>query len=277
MARLDAVRRRITLSDEEFEALRRLHNGEAVEPADHRTLLDAGLVDGDDRIAPLVLDLVATVSEPMIECAIETAGPQGPLTALLAVREETVWYTDPWPQDDPLSPVVYCQDELPQLLWVLARLVGLRRHAVPAAATPFTVPLRAIDAVVQTMSLGEGDWEPARTVATAQLERFFGTVAEQDRLMLMATLSHLEATARITVVWGPDLNTDARGLALWSCGDGGYWVRSSPAEPLRAEDVTPDTLATFRPVGADEVWRALADLLPTSAELRALLARVAAP
>ncbi|GEK20192.1 hypothetical protein [Cellulomonas xylanilytica] len=279
MAQLDVVRRRISLSDDEFETLRLVHNDEPVADEARRGLVDAGIVTADGDIAPLVLDLVRTVSEPMIECAVETAGPQGAVSALLAVREETVWYTDPWPQGDaaPQS-TVYCQDELPQILWVLARLVGLRRREVPPVATPFTVPLRAIDAVVQTMALSEDAWEPTRIVATAQLERFFGgDIAEQDRTMLMATLSFLESTARVTLVWGPDIETDARGLVLWDCGPGGYWVREQPAEPLRAEDITPDTEARFRPVTGGEAWRLLAGLLPSSADLRAVLDRVPAP
>lgn len=276
MARIDAVRKRIALSDDEFETVRLVHNGEPVDDGARRALVDAGVVDEEGRVADLVANLARTVTEPMIECAIETSGPQGPAHARLAVREETVWYTDPWPQDDPTSTVVYCQDELPQILWVLARLTGLRRHAVPGAATPFTVPLHAIDAVIHTMSLDGQDWERTRTVATAKLEQFFGTVPEADAVMLMATLSHLESVSRVTLVWGPDTRTDARGLALWDCGDGGYWLRSAPAEPLHAEDITPDTTATFTPVTAAEVWRALAGLLPSSAELRALQERVGA-
>lgn len=277
MARLDAVRRRISLSDDEFETLRLVHNGDPVADEARRALLDAGIVSADGDLAPLVLDLVRTVSGPMIECAIETAGPQGPASALLAVREETVWYTDPWPQDDATS-VTYCQDELPQVLWILARLIGLRRREVPRVATPFTVPLRAIDAVVQTMALSDDAWEPARVVATAQLERFFGDeIADEDRTMLMATLSFLESTARVTMVWGPQIDTDARGLALWDCGPGGYWVREQPAEPLRSEDITPDTPAVFRPVSGGEVWRLLGSLLPSSADLRAVLDRIPAP
>ncbi|MDM7830650.1 hypothetical protein [Cellulomonas edaphi] len=276
MARLDEVRQRIELTDHELETLRRVHNGEPVDEAQRQLLQDTGLVDAEGVVAPLVLDLVAVVTAPMIECSIETAGPQGPASAVLAVREETVWYTDPWPRADVDAPVTYCRDELPQLLWILARLVGLRRHEVPRAARSFTVPLRAIDAVVQTMSLEEGQWEPARTVATAQLDRFFREVGDPDRTMLMATLSHLEASSRVTMVWGPDVASDARGLALWSCGDGGYWLRTAPAEPLADADITPDTLATFEPVTGGQVWRALADLLPSSAELRGTVERAAA-
>jgi len=274
VARLDQVRQRIELTDDELETLRLLHNGERVDDDRVAALRHDGIVDGRNTITPLVLDLVAVVSEPLIECAVESSGPQGPAHALLVVREETVWYTDPWPQDVLDDPVTYYRDELPQLLWILARLIGLRRHEVPRAAAPFTVPLRAIDAVVQTMSLAEESWEPARTVATAELERFFGEVPDPDRTMLMATLSHLEAAIRVTMVWGPDPATDARGVALWNCGDGGYWVRTQPAEPLADTDITPTTSATFQPVGGGEVWRALADLLPSSAELRALVERL---
>jgi hypothetical protein len=275
VAQLDAVRRRIALSDDEFESLRLVHNGEPVDPAARQALVDGGIVGADGTIAALVLDLVATVSEPMIEVSVETAGPQGPAHARLAIHEETVWYTDPWPAGDG-STVTYCQDELPQILWILARLAGLRRREVPSLASPFTVPLRAIDAVVQTMALAEDSWEPARIVATAQLERFFGEVQDPDRTMLMATLSFLESTARVTLVWGPDPATDARGIVLWDCGPGGYWVREQPAEPLLAEDITPDTLATFRPVSGGELWRLLGGLLPSSAELRSMLDRVSA-
>lgn len=276
MARLDLVRRRVALSDAELETLRLADNGETVDPAARQALVDAGALDAEGRLAPLVVDLVRTVTAPMILATVETGGPEGPAFAQVAVHEERVWYTDPWPQDDPAGTVVYHQDELPQLLWTLARLVGLRRREVPQAAREFTVPLRAIDAVVQTMALSEDAWEPTRVVATAGLERFFGEVDEQARLMVMATLTHLESTARVTLTWGPDAGTDARGVALWDCGSGGYWVRTSPAEPLRAEDVTPDTLATFRPVSGADVWAALAALLPSGAELRATVARVQA-
>lgn len=274
MARLDVVRRRVALSEDELETLRLLHNGEAAPEEARAALVRAGVVDEDGAVHPLVVDLVRTVTDPMIQASVESAGPQGPTLAVLAVREETVWYTDPWPQGD--EEAVYCQDELPQVLWILARLAGLRRREVPKIATPFTVPLRAVDAVVQTMGLTDDTWEPARVVATAQLERFFGEVAEADRSMLLATLSFLESTARVSLVWGPDPATDSRGLALWDCGPGGYWVREQPAEPLHAEDVTPDTLATFRPVSGGEVWQLLAGLLPSSGDLRSVLARVGA-
>ncbi|MDC7120346.1 hypothetical protein OMK64_02220 [Cellulomonas fimi] len=276
MARLDVVRRRVALSEDELETLRLLHNGEPAPEEARAALVRAGVVDDDGAVHPLVVDLVRTVTEPMIQASVETAGPQGPTLAVLAVREETVWYTDPWPQGGDDAGAVYCQDELPQVLWILARLAGLRRREVPKIATPFTVPLRAVDAVVQTMSLTDDTWEPAKVVATAQLERFFGEVAEADRSMLLATLSFLESTARVSLVWGPDAATDARGLALWDCGPGGYWVREQPAEPLRPEDVTPDTLAMFRPVSGGEVWGLLAGLLPSSADLRSVLARVGA-
>lgn len=275
MARVDVVRRRVAIDDAELETVRLVHNGEDVPEAARAALTEAGVLAADGEVVPLVLDLVATMTEPALQVTVETAGPQGPAMAVVALRGETLWYTDPWPQADDVN--VYQQDELPQLLWVLARLTGLRRREVPRVATPFTVPLRAVDAVVQTMMLGADTWEPARTVATAQLETFFAEVAEADRTMLMATLSYLEATARLTCVWGPDPTTDARGVALWDCGPGGYWVRESPAEPLRVEAITPDTDATFRPVTGGEAWRLVAGLLPSSDELRSVLDRVAVP
>jgi hypothetical protein len=273
MPRMDALRQRISLTDAELETLRRVHNGEGEVPDTERAaLVRAGLVGEDGRADGLVLDLVETVTGPMIEGFVEASGPQGSTLAKLAVRGETVWYTDPWPGDDDAGPTTYCREELPQLLWILARLTGLRRHHVPAAAKEFTVPLRSVDAVLQTMALGEEHWEPARTVATARLDELFTEVGPQDRVMLMATLSHLEAAVRVTLAWGPE-RTDARGIALWNCGDGGYWERVSPAEPLTSDQITPTTRATFRPLSAGQVWERFGALLPSKAELHGVAAR----
>lgn len=273
MPRMDALRQRISLTDAEFETLRRVHNEEeGVSAEEGRALADTGLLAEDGRADGLVLDLVQTVTEPMIEGFVETSGPQGPTLARLAVRGETVWYTDPWPGDAEGGAVTYCRDELPQLLWILARLSGLRRHHVPKAAREFTVPLRSVDAVLQTMALGQEQWEPARTVATARLDEFFTEVEPDDRLMLMATLSHLEATVRVTLAWGPELR-DARGIALWNCGDGGYWERVTPAEPLTSDDITPRTRATYRPVTAGDVWERFRALLPSKSELQEVVSR----
>ena len=276
MARLDSVRERIAVSEQELEALRRASSGEPVDDDDRRALVDAGLLTADGALAPLVADLVTVATGPMLECLVEAFGPQGPTLARVVIREETVWYTDPWPQDDLDGAVVHHRDELPQILWILARLVGLRRRQVPAAAQAFTVPLSAVDAVIQTMALGEDQWEPARTVATARFEEFFAEVGDPDRTMLMATLSYLESAVRLTVAWGPG-EDDARGIALWNCGPGGWWQRTAPVEPIRPGTVTPQTPATFVPIAAGDVWTALAGLLPTSAELRAVIDREASP
>lgn len=274
MARFDQVRQRLELSDHELETLRLINNREpGIDDQTRTALTAAGMVDAEGDIAPLVLDLVQTITDPMIQCVIEVAGPQGPTMANLAIREETIWYTDPWPEAiEADAPTQYYRDELTQLLWVIARLTGLRRAEVPASARPFTVPLRAIDAVINTMMLGDDLWEATQTMLTQKLDQFFSEVPDADRQMVMATVAHLEATARVTMAWGPEL-TDMRGVAFWNCGDGGYWIRRSPAEPVTADDITPATPARFEPVRGADIWSAFADLVPATQEIERVIAR----
>lgn len=67
MARLDTVRHRITVTDDELETLRLLTRGEPVDPQARAALVRAGLVDGDGTVDPLVIDLALTRAEPMIQ------------------------------------------------------------------------------------------------------------------------------------------------------------------------------------------------------------------
>ena len=53
-------------------------------------------------------------------------------------------------------------------------------------------------------------------------------------------------------------------------------MRTTPAEPLRPEDITADTEATFTPTSAGDLWKAFAGLLPSKAELTAAAEATAA-
>ncbi|GAA5164327.1 hypothetical protein [Ornithinimicrobium tianjinense] len=277
MARLDEVRQRIEVTERELEALREINHGAAVSDSEAgRRVRESGLVvehDGTEAVHPLVLDLVQAVHEPLLQVLVEVAGPQGPTVATVAVHGETMWYTDPWPGET-RDATVYHRDELTQLVFLMARLTGLRRHEVPAAARPFSVPLGAVDAVLGAMAVDAEAWDSVRTVVTAKFDTYFDGLPDEDAHLVMATLAHLRSSHRVTVVWGPEVS-DCAGVAVWDCGDGGYWVRESPAEPLRREDVTPETVATFRPVRAAEVWTLYAGLLPGSSQLREAVTRAA--
>ena len=191
--------------------------------------------------------------------------------------DEDLWYTDPWPGER--DEVAFVKDELPQLIWVVARLVGLRR-STPAAgrAARDRRPQHRRVPDGSAVRRGGADWDDVRTVAVAELDDLFGELSPEQREMWVAVVATLQGTWRVTCAWGPDSadGAHARGLAVWDCGPGGYWVRTTPAEPLRPEDITPDTEATFTPTSAGDLWKAFAGLLPSKAELTAAAEATAA-
>jgi len=163
--------------------------------------------------------------------------------------------------------VVFCKDELPQLLWIVARLVGFRRSAPPEVARPITARLDTVASLLAAFSAEAGDgWDDVRTVAIAKLDEVFGALSPEQREMWIAVLATLEGTWRVTCAWGPETR-HSRGLAVWDCGPGGFWVRTTPAEPLLPEQITPEAEATFVPISGGDVWKAFAELLPSKAEL----------
>jgi hypothetical protein len=267
------------VSEDQLEVLRLVSNGEA--GSEHRETIDeltsAGLIVGGS-IHPLVADLAAAMTQPLLELWVEAMGPQGPTLSHIVVRgDEDLWYTDPWPGER--DEVVFVKDELPQLIWVVARLVGLRRSTPPQVARPVTAGLSTVASLMAALSAGGGaDWDDVRTVTVARLDDLFGELSPEQREMWIAVVATLEGTWRVTCAWGPDSpdGAHARGLAVWDCGPGGYWLRTSPLEPLRAEDIGPGTEATFTPTSAGDLWKAFAGLLPSKAELTAAAEATAA-
>ncbi|RNM14960.1 hypothetical protein [Nocardioides pocheonensis] len=271
MPRLDPLRRRISLTEAQLELLRLCSNRE-IKPGpgddpDLDRLAAAGLVDPEGSVHRLVADLAVAMAEPLVELWVETMSQAGPTVSHVVVRgDESLWYTEPWPgaADDE---VVFVKDELPQLLWVLARLVGFRRSTPPEVARPVTAPLRTIAALLAAFSAESGGgWDDVRTAAIAGLDGILGEMSAEQREMWIAVLATLEGTWRITCAWGPETR-HSRGLAVWDCGSGGFWARTSPAEPLRPEQITPDAEATFAPISGGDLWKAFAELLPSKAEL----------
>lgn len=286
MPALDSLRRRISLTEAQLELLRLCSNGEIgveSDPAALEPLIEAGLVTADGMVHRLVADLATAMSRPLLELWVETMSQQGPTVSHIVVRgDEDLWYTDPWPGAADGDEVVFVKDELPQLLWVLARMVGFRRSTPPSAARPVSARLstvasllaafsaaaetRASDAADQADGADTASWDDVRTVAIAQLDEIFGSMSPEQREMWIAVLATLQGTWRVTCAWGPEPR-HARGLAVWDCGSGGFWVRTTPAEPLLPEHITPDAEATFVPTSGGDLWKALAELLPSKAEL----------
>jgi hypothetical protein len=274
MPTLDPLRRRICVSEADLEYLRRHSNGETT-PADDpeqaatlATLTAAGLIAGDGTVHRLVADLAIAMSQPLLELWIETMSERGPAVSHIVVRgNEDLWYTDPWPAAADTDEVVFVKDELPQLLWIVARLVGFRRSTPPEPARPVTASLATIASLLAAFSAETGgSWDDVRTVAIARLDEIFGAMSPEQREMWIAVLATLEGTWRITCAWGPETR-HSRGLAVWDCGSGGFWVRTTPAEPLLPEHITADAEATFVPTSGGDLWKAFAELLPSKAEL----------
>ena len=274
MPSLDTLRRRISVTERQLELLRLYSNdeisrdSEASRAADLETLTAAGLITADGAVHRLVADLAAAMTQPLLELWVETMSRQGPTVSHVVVRgDEDLWYTDPWPGAGDGDEVVFVKDELPQLLWVLARLVGFRRSTPPEVARPVTARLGTVASLLAAFSAETGGgWDDVRTVAIAGLDDLFGAMSPDQREMWIAVLATLEGTWRITCAWGPETR-HSRGLAVWDCGAGGFWVRTTPAEPLHAEDITPDAEATFVPTSGGDLWKAFAELLPSKAEL----------
>jgi hypothetical protein len=270
---LDTLRRRISVTEADLEFLRRHSNGETTPDADPAqaatlaSLTEAGLVV-DGGVHRLVADLAAAMTQPLLELWVEAMGRQGPTLSHIVVRgDEDLWYTDPWPGAGDDAEVVFVKDELPQLLWVVARLAGFRRSTPPEKARPVTAPLGTVASLLAAFSAETGGaWDDVRTVAIAKLDEIFGELSPDQREMWIAVLATLEGTWRITCAWGPETQ-HARGLAVWDCGAGGFWRRTTPAEPLLPEDITPEVEATFVPISGGDLWKAFAELLPSKAEL----------
>jgi len=281
MPTLDPLRRRISLTEAQLELLRSCSNGE-IGPDDPAldALVDAGLVTVDGTVHRLVADLATAMTHPVLELWIETMSQRGPTVSHIVVRgDEDLWYTDPWPGAGDDDEVVFVKDELPQLLWIVARLAGFRRSTPPAQARPVTARLATVASLLaafsaETKSRGSeatdrrtgGSWDDVRTVAIARLDEIFGAMSPEQREMWIAVLATLEGTWRITCAWGPETR-HCRGLAVWDCGPGGFWVRTTPTEPLLPDDITPDAEATFVPTSGGDLWKAFAELLPSKAEL----------
>lgn len=278
MPAVDDARRRLLLAPRHVRALVLLASGtdepkvDDEEPAALGELRAAGLLRADGTAAPLVQDLLRCSAVPTLRLVVEVLGPQGATVADVVVSGEEVWLADAWPGEDLRAERVHSRHELPTLMWDLTRMVGLRRRTPPPDARPVTADLLTVDRLLAALSTDPApDWDDLKAFALARAATDLAHLPEPERTRWVAVLASLQASWRITAFWGdPDTEPDVvRGLAVLDCGGEGYWQRTTPPEPLRAEDLQPDTPVRYEPVTAGAVWEAVARTLPTTAELRA--------
>lgn len=269
MPHLDPVRHRISVSADDLEVLRQASVGEDVSDRQARVeaLTGAGLISADGVVEPLVLDLARCMMQPLLQLWVEASGVRGVTVSHIVVAgDETVWFTDPWPGTEN-GELTYVQDEMPMLPWIVAGQVGFRRATPPEGVEPITMRLITMATLLSAFSGDQGvAWEDARTIFIAKSEEFLSDLPQRQQELAIAVLASLETTWRVTCAWGPGVE-HARGLAAWYCGDGAYWVRTDPPEPLLPEQVTEDAMATFTPMAGGQVWEQLIDLIPSKTEL----------
>lgn len=281
MPAVDDARRRLLLAPRHVRALVHLAGQasdelvEAEEPGALGELRDAGLLLADGTAAPLVRDLLECMAVPVLRLIVEVLGPQGPTVADVVVSGQDVWLVEKWPGADPAAEVVHVRSELPTLMWDLTRLVGLRRITPPPDVGPVTADLLTVERLLATLgSDPQPGWDDVKAYALSRAGQDLAHLPPEDRTRWIAVMASLQASWRVTAFWGdPDTEHDVvRGLAVLDCGVEGYWRRVAPEEPLRAEDLHPQTPVRYEPLTGGQVWTAVARTLPTAAELRAAAA-----
>jgi len=277
MPAVDDARRRLLLASRHVRALVLLASGTdepKVEPEEPDALAElraSGLLAADGTAVPLVQDLLACSAVPTLRLVVEVLGPQGATVSDIVVSGEQVWLVDTWPGQDPAAERVHSRHELPTLMWDLTRMVGLRRQLSLPGAEPVTADLLSVERLMAALSTDPApDWDDLKSFALSRAATDLAHLPAAERTRWVAVLASLQASWRITAFWGdPDTEPGVvRGLAVLDCGDEGYWQRTTPPEPLRAEDLQPDTAVRYEPVTAGALWAAIAHTLPTTDELR---------
>ena len=278
MPAVDDARRRLVLASRHVRALVLLAGGtdeaeiEQEEPGAVAELRASGLLRADGTAVSLVQHLLACSAVPTLRVVVEVLGPQGATVADVVVSGEDVWLADAWPGEDHRAERVHSRHDLPTLMWDLTRMVGLRRRTPPPDARPVTADLLTVERLLAALSTEPApDWDDLKAFALSRAADDLSHLPEADRTRWVAVLASLQSSWRITAFWGdPDSEPDVvRGLAVLDCGEEGYWQRTIPPEPLRVEDLRPDTPVRYEPVTAGALWAALARTLPTTDELRA--------
>ncbi|WP_431043778.1 hypothetical protein ACQUSR_19065 [Streptomyces sp. P1-3] len=277
MPSYDSSRDRLRLADRHIAALGHLVKGGPVPGELDQSvteLRDAGLVAPDDRISPVLAELIGVLDLPVVVIQVEVSGEHGVLNSGIVTGAESAIAHSAWPGEEESE---YVPIEPAMLPWELARMVNLRRSEDDAAVAGAPV----VESTVGTLDAVFAD---LGQLPAEELERE-GVAAERARAVLAEAggldeaplscfvdlITSLKASWRISVTWQGKAEDgtapEVRGLAVWDCGAHGYWHRQSPAEPVLPGQPTPETALRLVRVSKGEVWEMFADLFPGSADI----------
>ncbi len=283
MPSYDLARERFRLAHPHLGVLGLLHDNEPVveELIQARDeLIEIGLVSDEGEISPVLTDLVAVMSKPVIQVLVEVTGAQGIMTHGLVIGEEAVFAHEEWPGTGESE---YVQIEPATVVFELARIVSLRQRARAEARPPVLSvesTMGALDAVLTAIGemAPEDQDQPGATGARGR--QVLTTTDEEldhvSRGVFADLIAALRANWRMTVVW-PSVEGDTPGaasasFAIWDCGHFGYWQRELPAEPILEGQVGPETPLRLVQVPTKKVWKMITDLLPNRDEIRSTAA-----
>ncbi|GGR73380.1 hypothetical protein GCM10010252_09910 [Streptomyces aureoverticillatus] len=258
---MDPARRRLRLSDAHISVLGLLVEEEELPDelsGAHSELRAAGIIDEDGKISAELFPLVSTLMEPHVIARVETTGPQGVTNHGAVVGNDFVFTHEGWPGEEESE---YAPVQPEMLVFALSRMVDLHQDNADAddVGEEIASTMGVLDAVLDRME-SEGPDEPA-AIAEA-----VGAPAR-----LAEVLAQLNCMWRMTVAWpggagAPD-GLGVSALAVWDCGLEGYWVRESPAEPVREGQVKASSELKVRRVTAKDLWERITDLLPDQDQL----------
>ncbi|MFD8978491.1 histidine kinase [Streptomyces sp. NPDC059564] len=274
MPSYDLSRARFRLSDEHLLVLVQMATGEPVPEAlfaEREELRECGLIDGKGLLAHVLVPLLDTLIDPAVVISLEAAGRQGELHHGMLIGQEHVISHRAWPGEREAE---YSCVEPKMLVWALSDMVNLKQ----SGSTP--QPGRVIETRVWTVEAGVRALEGVSLAEVEGSERAYigkalamdGTLGGAEAALLADLIAELRSSWRMTAAWrgrqaGQD-GVEGRGFAVWDCGPLGYWHRESPAEPVAADQVSPDTTMRLVQVGPKRVWDLIAELLPEEGELR---------
>ncbi|MEU1216220.1 histidine kinase [Streptomyces sp. NPDC005790] len=271
MPSFDISRSRFRLADGHMIVLSELAAGNP-SPDEFATareeLADAGLVNEEGKLSPLLLPLMKTVLTPGVVITLEAAGRQGRLHHGMFIGEEHVVAHEAWPGT---AEAEYSCVEPKMLVWKLADMVNLQQSSV-ARETAASVVETTIGAVEAGLAILEG--EQVVRAADEEREAIHRALAaahgpgEPTPTLLTGLISELRSSWRLTSAWQGLKGTEARGFAVWDCGPLGYWLRELPTEPVPEERITPAAPFRLVRVEARTIWTRITDLLPDAGELR---------
>ncbi|WP_431042104.1 hypothetical protein ACQUSR_09425 [Streptomyces sp. P1-3] len=261
MPAIDTARRRLRLADSHVSVL-----GFLVEEEDLpdelslplAELKEAGIVDDEGGLAADLYPLLSTLMEPHVIVRIEVTGSQGVVSSGAVIGDDFMFTHEGWPGEDESE---YVPVEPPMLVWALSRMVDLHREA---AETP-----DASEEIVSTMGALDGALE---RIESGRVEDFGEAAAAAGAPHRLAeVLANLNCMWRMTVAWRgsepQDNGMSISALAAWDCGIEGYWIRESPAEPVREGEVDEHSELRVRRTTAKELWQKITDLLPDADQL----------